>query len=82
MVIKRYYNLLTFYSFTDKMNYLSDSDIVEIKTTWRIPMENPTESGQAILLKFFERYPSNLQKFKDFKGMSIEELKVDTHIYE
>lgn len=58
------------------MNYLSDSEIIEIKSTWRIPMANPSESGQAILLKFFERYPSNLQKFKDFKDMSIEELKV------
>lgn len=40
-------------------------------------MANPSESGQAILLKFFERYPSNLQKFKDFKNMSLGELKVN-----
>lgn len=64
------------------MNYLSDSDIIEIKTTWRIPMANPSESGQAILLKFFERYPSNLQKFKDFKDMTVEELKVSNKMYD
>lgn len=64
------------------MNFLSDTDIVEIKTTWRIPMANPAESGKAILLKLFERYPSNLQKFRDFKDMPIEELKVDKQIYD
>ncbi|KAL5289648.1 CYGB family protein [Megaselia abdita] len=63
------------------MNHLSDGDIIKIKTTWRIPMEDPSESGQAILLKFFERYPSNLEKFKNFKGLSIEELKVNTHFH-
>ena len=58
------------------MNELSDNDIIEIKSTWKIPMADPSGSGQAILLKFFERYPSNLLKFKDFAGRSLEELKV------
>lgn len=63
---------------------LSDNDILEIKATWKIPMANPSESGEAILLKFFERYPSNLEKFKDFKEMTSDELKVillDIYLY-
>lgn len=60
---------------------LSDKDIFEIKTTWRIPMKSPSESGQAILIKFFERYPYNLQKFKDFKDLSLAELKVNSKVF-
>lgn len=55
---------------------LSANEISEIKATWAIPAATPSESGQAILLKFFGRYPANLQKFRDFKDMTLDELKV------
>lgn len=55
---------------------LSANEISEIKATWAIPVATPSESGKAILLEFFKRYPANLQKFRDFKDMTLDELKV------
>jgi len=53
---------------------MNSDEVYEIKKTWDKPMENPTDSGVAILLKFFTKYPSNLEKFPTFKELSIEEL--------
>lgn len=47
-----------------------------IKTTWKIPAANPIDSGEVILLKFFEKYPHNQQKFLAFKNLPLESLKV------
>lgn len=55
---------------------LTAQEIADIKTTWAIPVATPSESGQAILLEFFKRYPNNLQKFKDFKDKTLDELRV------
>lgn len=60
---------------------LTANDIAEIKATWAIPVASPSESGQAILLEYFRRYPNNLQKFKDFKDMTLDELKVSADIF-
>uniref|UniRef100_T1GN60 Globin domain-containing protein n=1 Tax=Megaselia scalaris TaxID=36166 RepID=T1GN60_MEGSC len=57
------------------MMELSDFEVIEIKNTWKIPMADPSGSGQAILLKFFERYPHNKLKFQDFKDQSLDQLK-------
>ncbi|XP_037954586.1 globin CTT-VI [Teleopsis dalmanni] len=53
---------------------MNPEEIHQIKKTWEIPMENPAESGAAILLQFFTKYPSNLQKFSAFKDSPIPEL--------
>lgn len=55
---------------------LSDFEVIEIKNTWKIPMADPSGSGQAILLKFFEKYPHNKLKFQGFKDQSLDQLKV------
>ncbi|XP_037038743.1 globin CTT-VIIA [Bradysia coprophila] len=46
-----------------------------IKTTWKIPAANPIDSGEVILLKFFEKFPHNQQKFLAFKNLPLESLK-------
>lgn len=53
-------------------------EVCEIKRTWEIPAATPTESGVAILLRFFTKYPSNLQKFYSFKDLPLDELSVST----
>lgn len=47
-----------------------------IQQTWSIPAQNPVDSGEAILLAFFERFPHNQQKFLAFKNVPLESLKV------
>lgn len=54
---------------------MNDEDIYEIKKTWEIPMENPDASGQAILIAFFTQFPSNQQKFEQFREVPLIELK-------
>lgn len=54
---------------------MNDEDIYEVKKTWEIPMENPDASGQAILIEFFTQFPSNQQKFEQFRDVPIAELK-------
>ncbi|XP_054725151.1 cytoglobin-1-like [Anastrepha obliqua] len=52
---------------------LNAEDIVEIKKTWAIPVATPTDSGAAILLRFFTKFPSNLEKFP-FRDVPLTEL--------
>uniref|UniRef100_A0A1A9WJJ1 Globin domain-containing protein n=1 Tax=Glossina brevipalpis TaxID=37001 RepID=A0A1A9WJJ1_9MUSC len=54
---------------------MNSDEVFEIKRTWEIPAASPTESGVAILIQFFTKYPSNLQKFSTFKDMTLDELK-------
>uniref|UniRef100_A0A1A9UTN0 Globin domain-containing protein n=1 Tax=Glossina austeni TaxID=7395 RepID=A0A1A9UTN0_GLOAU len=54
---------------------MNSDEVYEIKRTWEIPATTPTESGVAILIRFFTKYPSNLQKFSTFKDMPLDELK-------
>uniref|UniRef100_A0A1A9WJJ0 Globin domain-containing protein n=1 Tax=Glossina brevipalpis TaxID=37001 RepID=A0A1A9WJJ0_9MUSC len=54
---------------------MNSDEVYEIKRTWEIPATTPTESGVAILIQFFTKYPSNLQKFSTFKDMTLDELK-------
>lgn len=58
---------------------LNAEDIAEIKKTWAIPVATPTDSGAAILIRFFTKYPSNLEKFP-FRDVPIAELHVSTWI--
>lgn len=53
-----------------------------IKTTWKIPAANPVDSGEVILLKFFEKYPHNQQKFMAFKNLPLDSLKVTKYTYD
>uniref|UniRef100_A0A1B0G6S1 Globin domain-containing protein n=1 Tax=Glossina morsitans morsitans TaxID=37546 RepID=A0A1B0G6S1_GLOMM len=54
---------------------MNSDEVSEIKKTWEIPAASPTESGVAILIQFFTKYPSNLEKFSTFKDMPLDELK-------
>jgi len=42
---------------------MNSDEVQLIKKTWEIPVATPTDSGAAILTQFFNRYPSNLEKF-------------------
>lgn len=55
---------------------ITSQQIKIIKTTWAIPAANPEDSGEAVLLAFFEKYPHNQEYFKAFKNVPLETLKV------
>lgn len=59
-----------------EMTTLSPEQISMIQTTWSIPAQSPIDSGEAILLAFFEKYPNNQQKFASFKNIPLLSLKV------
>lgn len=58
------------------MASLTQQQIALIQSTWSIPAKNPIDSGEAILLKYFEQYPLNQQKFNSFKNTPLLSLKV------
>lgn len=58
------------------MTSLTPEQIAIIQSTWAIPAKNPIESGEAILMAFFEKYPKNQDKFKSFKNTPLLSLKV------
>lgn len=62
------------------MGPLTPEQISLIKTTWAIPAQNPIDSGEAVLYAFFEKYPSNQQKFLAFKNVPLPELKVHKNL--
>lgn len=57
---------------------LSAEHLKIIKETWEAPWNGGdcSESGQAILLRFFGKYPQNQNKFMAFKNKPLSELKV------
>ena len=59
-----------------EMIELSDKQISIIKETWKIPAANVFDSGEMILLKFFELYPENQNYFAAFKNIPLLSLKV------
>lgn len=63
-----------------KMAPLTAEQIDLIKTTWAIPAANAVDSGEAILLAYFERYPKNQEKFLAFKNVPLLSLKVSNCI--
>lgn len=56
---------------------LTPSQRTAIQQTWAIPAENPIDSGEAILLAYFERFPHNQEKFLAFRNVPAESLKVN-----
>lgn len=58
------------------MENITSEQIEIIKTTWAIPAANPEDSGEAVLLAFFEKFPHNQEHFKAFKNVPLETLKV------
>lgn len=62
------------------MTTLTPEQRSAIKQTWAIPAQNPHDSGEAILLAYFERFPHNQQKFLAFKNLPLESLKVNASI--
>ncbi|XP_068157538.1 globin CTT-VI [Drosophila tropicalis] len=52
---------------------MNSDEVQLIKKTWEIPVATPTDSGAAILMQLFTRYPSNLEKFP-FRDVPLEEL--------
>lgn len=58
------------------MTSLTPEQISIIQVSWAIPAKKPTDSCEIILIKFFEKYPKNLEKFYAFKNTPILSLKV------
>lgn len=58
------------------MPSLTPAQISKIQTTWAIPAANPIDSGVAILITLFEKYPKNQEKFHAFKNTPLPSLKV------
>lgn len=56
---------------------MNSDEVYEIKRTWEIPAATPSESGMAILVQFFTKYPSNLEKFSSFKEVPVDQLKTN-----
>lgn len=55
---------------------LTTEQIEIIQTTWAVPAANAVDSGEAVLLAYFERFPKNQQKFHAFKNVPLLSLKV------
>lgn len=58
------------------MASLTPQQITLIQSTWAIPAKNPIDSGEAILIAYFEKYPKNQEKFNSFKNTPLLSLKV------
>lgn len=58
------------------MSSLTPQQISIIQSTWAIPAQNAIDSGEAILLAYFEKYPQNQNKFSSFKNTPLLSLKV------
>lgn len=58
------------------MASLTPQQIALIQSTWSIPAKAPIDSGEAILLAYFEKYLQNQQKFSSFKNTPLLSLKV------
>lgn len=63
-----------------EMTTLTPEQISMIQSTWSIPAENPIDSGEAILMAYFEKYPKNQEKFAAFKNTPLLSLKVNDFI--
>eukprot|EP00099_Drosophila_melanogaster_P003724 NP_001163625.1 globin 1, isoform E [Drosophila melanogaster] len=59
---------------------MNSDEVQLIKKTWEIPVATPTDSGAAILTQFFNRFPSNLEKFP-FRDVPLEELSVSCTLH-
>lgn len=70
-------NELAFSTVEPAMAALTLKQRLVIKQTWEIPARNPVDSGEAILLAYFERFPHNQQKFLVFKNLPLDTLKVN-----
>ncbi|XP_031625243.1 globin CTT-VIIA isoform X2 [Contarinia nasturtii] len=57
------------------MTSLTPSQIAIIQSTWAVPAKNAIDSGEAILLAYFEKYPKNQDKFNSFKNTPLLSLK-------
>lgn len=58
------------------MTPLTPEQISIIQRTWNIPAANPLDSGEAILIAYFEKYPKNQEKFNAFQNVPLLSLKV------
>lgn len=58
------------------MTSLTPEQIAIIQSTWSIPAANAIDSGEAILMAYFEKYPKNQDKFNSFKNTPLLSLKV------
>lgn len=47
-----------------------------IKDTWEVPKANITDTGEIILFRFLDDFPSNQKKFQAFANVPLLSLKV------
>lgn len=55
---------------------LTQEQVQILKTTWAIPLANPMDTGEAVLIAFFTKFPQHKEHFKAFKNIPTEQLKV------
>lgn len=48
-----------------------------LKANWAIPIANPMDTGEAVLIAFFTKFPQHKAHFKAFKNIPTEQLKVN-----
>lgn len=55
---------------------ISEEQKQMVKDTWNIPKQNPIDSGEAIFIRFLEKYPHNKEKFAAFRNIPLLSLRV------
>ncbi|XP_055681767.1 globin CTT-VIIA isoform X2 [Lutzomyia longipalpis] len=53
---------------------LTPEQIEIVKSTWQLVAKAPEDAGEAILMRFFEKFPDN-QKYFPFRNVPRENLK-------
>ncbi|XP_055371834.1 extracellular globin-E1 isoform X2 [Condylostylus longicornis] len=54
---------------------MSDCEMGVVMASWKVLMENPEETGKAVLGKFFEEHPQYVEYFNAFRGKTLAEIK-------
>lgn len=55
---------------------LSEEEETAVKESWTVIWNDKKNNGIKIFIKLFTHYPDAIGKFKDFNGLTLEEVKV------
>ncbi|XP_063423431.1 globin-like [Mytilus trossulus] len=55
---------------------LSEEEETAVKESWTVIWNDKTTNGIKIFVKLFTLYPDAINRFKDFNGLTLEEVKV------
>ncbi|KAK7102989.1 globin-like [Littorina saxatilis] len=62
----------------DPVTGLSAKDRDAIRTSWAMVNKDAQANGTALMIRFFEEYPNNLDFFTEFRDLRPEELRDST----